>query len=543
MDWFNRDKKTPTGSSDKSVERTEEMIRKLLADGEAVEKIVNDYGGVLGITVKMSYGAPESLLPRPKEEIKQAIRVYLLYSHLTKTLDEKFFSVLEAGYSKLSNFMNDTDARNAAACQAAFDYATDRERTAADSVEVAKRISSPEVKAALARHKQAMEEYQALWYEFNAVAKKIGIPFAKTPDQQKEAYAQAATRVAEEVEQLDHLLKAALQGDVLAQCKLGLIYSGGQGVPKDDVKSTSWFRKAAEQGDAMGQHLLGARYLHGLGVPQDDKQAVLWYRKAALQGYAPAQCELGHLYHSGQGVQRNYVEEAGWYLKAAEQGDARAQVALASMYVTGQGVPQADIEAVRWYRKAADHGDASAQSILGFMYDQGKGVPQNCAEAVKWYRKAADQGNARAQHTLGMHYMVSGMGVEQDYAQAMHWYRKAADQGDAFAQFDLGNMYRQGKGIPQDYAEAAKWYSKAADQGNAPAQSILGVMYAKGDGVPQDYLQAHKWFNLAISRLTDAKMRADTVTNRDSLTAFMTPSQIAEAERQVAEWRPADSVK
>jgi uncharacterized protein len=63
-------------------------------------------------------------------------------------------------------------------------------------------------------------------------------------------------------------------------------------------------------------------------------------------------------------------------------------------------------------------------------------------------------------------------------------------------------------------------------------------MYGKGEGVPQDYLQAHKWFNLAASRLTDAKMRADAVTTRDSLTALMTPAQIAETQRQVAEWRP-----
>ncbi len=184
MSWFSRDKRT-------TKDQKQEALQRLLVDGEAAEKVINVYGGVLEVTAKMSYGAPESLLPYPKEEIKQAIRVYLLYSHLTKTLDEKFFGVLEAGYSKLSEFMNDADARNAAACQAAFNYATDRERTAEDSVEVAKRFSSPEVSAALARHKQSNDEYQALWYEFNAAAKKIGIPFAKTPERIGKAIADA----------------------------------------------------------------------------------------------------------------------------------------------------------------------------------------------------------------------------------------------------------------------------------------------------------------------------------------------------------------
>jgi len=178
MGWFSGDKKPITLEGQK-----QDALKQILADGEAAKKVIGDYGGVLGVVNNMGFGAPESLLPRSKEEIKHAIRKYLLYSHLTQTLDEKFFSILEVGYAQLSEFLNDLDARNAAAYQAVLNYAIDSERTAEDITEIANRMSSDSVKAALARYAQSQKEFEALMYEFNAFAKKIGIPFAKTPDQ------------------------------------------------------------------------------------------------------------------------------------------------------------------------------------------------------------------------------------------------------------------------------------------------------------------------------------------------------------------------
>ena len=134
----------------------------------------------------------------------------------------------------------------------------------------------------------------------------------------------------------------------------------------------------------------------------------------------------------------------------------------------------------------------------------------------------------------------NGRGVPQDYAAAVSWYRKAAEQGRAYAQGALANMYYFGRGVPQDYAAAVSWCRKAADQGDPFAMSLLGNMYARGLGVPQDYVQAHKWFNLAISRHAAAQKekREIDVKNRDAVSASMTPTQIAEAQRQASEWTP-----
>ncbi len=102
-----------------------------------------------------------------------------------------------------------------------------------------------------------------------------------------------------------------------------------------------------------------------------------------------------------------------------------------------------------------------------------------------------------------------------------------------FSQYSLGVMYANGQGVPQDYAEAVRWYRKAADWGVPSAQNNLGAMYANGRGVTQDSVEAHMWFNLA----GEQGNKTDT-NNRDIVAKRMTPTQIAEAQRRAAIWRP-----
>ena len=122
--------------------------------------------------------------------------------------------------------------------------------------------------------------------------------------------------------------------------------------------------------------------------------------------------------------------------------------------------------------------------------------------------------------------------VRGDYDTALKEFRPLADQGHADAQFALGSMYYQGKGLPQDYHKAVKWCRLAADQGLAEAQAFLGGMYYFGQGVPNDYVLAHMWANLAA-----AKGVNESVKMRDNLERFMTPQQIAEAQRLAREWK------
>jgi predicted aspartyl protease len=59
-----------------------------------------------------------------------------------------------------------------------------------------------------------------------------------------------------DVQALEQLRALAGKGDAIAEFNLGVIYQGGEGVPKDAEVAARWYRKAAEQGDASAQKRL-----------------------------------------------------------------------------------------------------------------------------------------------------------------------------------------------------------------------------------------------------------------------------------------------
>ena len=85
-------------------------------------------------------------------------------------------------------------------------------------------------------------------------------------------------------EQVRENIRKAEQGDAEAQSVLGLMYSLGLGVPKDDQEAVKWFRKAAEQGYAHGQFSLGVMYYFAEGVPKDHVLSYKWFNLSAAQG-------------------------------------------------------------------------------------------------------------------------------------------------------------------------------------------------------------------------------------------------------------------
>ena len=80
---------------------------------------------------------------------------------------------------------------------------------------------------------------------------------------------------------------AAEQGVAGAQCRLGVTYAEGRGVPRDDAEAVRWFRLAADQGDAEAQGGLGFAYSAGRGVPQDFVASYMWLTLAVAQLTGP----------------------------------------------------------------------------------------------------------------------------------------------------------------------------------------------------------------------------------------------------------------
>ncbi len=295
-------------------------------------------------------------------------------------------------------------------------------------------------------------------------------------------------------EAYEWLKKAAEQGHLLAQGGVGLCYSAGRGVSRDEKEALKWYTKAAEQGHDYMQACVGTYYRNGRGVPRDDQKAVEWFRKAAEQGNALAQSNLGACYADGEGVPRDEKEAVKWFRLAAEQGFADAQLNLGVCYQNSRGVLVDDKEAVKWFRLAAEQGKPAAQYRLGLCYAWGKGVPFDKKEEMKWYRLAAEQEYVDAQFNLGMCYFT------KDSKEAAKWLLCAATQGHRAAQFLMGLLYTEGQGVTQDHKEAAKWFLCAAKQGHPLAQSSFGLCCAEGQGVTQDHKEAVKWYLLAAEQ-------------------------------------------
>jgi TPR repeat protein len=149
---------------------------------------------------------------------------------------------------------------------------------------------------------------------------------------------------------------------------------------------------------------------------------------------------------------------------------------------------------------------------------------------MKELRKSAEAGDASAQNELGLLY-YEGKAVPQDHRKAREWFDKAVKQGHAGAQVNLGTLYLHGEGAPQSSQMALLWFGQAAGQEDPLAFANLGLMYAQGYGVLQDFVQAHKWYNLSAAYGEGRAAEA-----RDALAKQMTPTQIAEAQRQAREW-------
>jgi GAF domain-containing protein len=85
----------------------------------------------------------------------------------------------------------------------------------------------------------------------------------------------------------DQLRRLAENGDAAAENALGLRYFQGDeknGIRQDEVEAFRWFSRAAEDGSLQAQAKLGFLYWSGRGVPKDLKKAYFWTVLARARG-------------------------------------------------------------------------------------------------------------------------------------------------------------------------------------------------------------------------------------------------------------------
>jgi TPR repeat protein len=190
-----------------------------------------------------------------------------------------------------------------------------------------------------------------------------------------------------------------------------------------------------------------------------------------------------------------------------------------------QALPQDSQKVLLWYLDRVEGAVAEEQYHLSSLYYYGDGVPKDYQKASYWFKEATEPKSKRSNPS----------------PQAQATFSKTEIQAlektiaNAYGQFLYGLMYDIGLGVPLNYPKALYWYQKAAEQGDADAQLCLGVMHDVGKGVPQDYQKAYQWFSLASSHGTRSP-DADEV--RDVALSKLNPSQIAEAESWIKNWKP-----
>jgi len=149
-----------------------------------------------------------------------------------------------------------------------------------------------------------------------------------------------------------YLTRAAEGGDVVAMNDLGVSYSAGKGVPKNNEMAMKWYRKAADLGLPLGMLNTGGLF----EIQGDWDQAFHWYKKAAQAGQPDGMHNLAVCYFHGYGVARDRELADEWLHKAAAAGSDASKKALAA-------AKRAQLSGFLYYPPANDSEDAY-QSVM-----------------------------------------------------------------------------------------------------------------------------------------------------------------------------------
>ncbi len=221
-----------------------------------------------------------------------------------------------------------------------------------------------------------------------------------------------------------YFIDAAKNGNAIAQSTLGtyFIESRDQNSKKLGV---IWLTKAAAQGDVAAEARLGELYINGTIVPRDTAKGLELLVKAAKENSYLAMVALGEL-----AIKQNQLSTAkDWLTKAVsiEGQGAKAELALARLYKDPRLLNDPKI-AFTWTLQAAQKGVPEAQSALALMYKEGKVVAADPLLAEQWQLKAKSKLTEKE----------SNISAE---VQAARWLSNGKVENFAANNYGLGGIY------------------------------------------------------------------------------------------------------
>ena len=206
-------------------------------------------------------------------------------------------------------------------------------------------------------------------------------------------------------------------------------------------------------------------------------------------------------------------------------GDPRALIGMGSLHARRLELEQAEAFYLEAYRKAPDY----ARPVVRIFF---------VTKASHLEKRDDDDGAIEALR-MAIHYAPT-------HPDAHAWLGLVLtrlDRADE-ARVPLTEALRLSADEQRDTARfceqigfsnevSARWMCLAGHTGDGYTRLFLGIHYRDSSPTTQDLIQAYKWFSLAV-------IAGDKTAqiSRDLLSPQLTPGQIAEAERLVAEWEP-----
>lgn len=258
--------------------------------------------------------------------------------------------------------------------------------------------------------------------------------------------------------------------------------------------------KAATNGDKLAQYWLGKCYSLGRGASINYDEAFKWYMKSAEQGFDSAQISVAHCYSEAEGVEQDLTKAIYWINKAIEQDNADAINSLGDIYLYGDGVKADTIKALELYRNSANKGSSDGMASLGYAYLYGNGVKADTIEAQKWFEKAEKEKRFSAIHFFSAYYRGKYGIIHRDTVKCIKMLMdKLKIDKDTVSIRNtyclIAEFYEFSDGIHKNAKEALKWFNKAAELGSAEGMYWTGMSYIWGSTIEKDSIKAFYWIN------------------------------------------------
>lgn len=172
---------------------------------------------------------------------------------------------------------------------------------------------------------------------------------------------------------------------------LGILLSGGKGLPRDPVGAGRSLKQACDLGSDGACGSL-------VNIVQTDGDAVL--REPCNRGDGRSCFMLGSLYYGGQGVRRNLEYAAALFQQSCAAGFTRGCGQLGESYLFGEGVPKDMLKARQILENACAAGYAAGCFNVGIMHREGIETPKNVPLAQARFRRGCDLGYGQACEAL-----------------------------------------------------------------------------------------------------------------------------------------------